>query len=118
MRKNEFKSLFLRVLEEASQEVEIKMGIQISRNFEIRLYGAGSSNLPLDIDAALNLLYISEEQFYRIIDVSIIAIGKDKTQVFVRTSDHKPSSFEKTWNTPHGYGPFKQLIAKDIKLIN
>ena len=118
MSKNEFQSLFLHILEEASQGAEIKMGIQISRNFEIRLYGAGHSNLPLTTDAALNLLYIDEEQFYRVIDVSIIGIGKDKTQVFVRASDHKPSSFEKTWNTPPGYGPFKQLIAKNIILLD
>ena len=114
MTKNEFRSLFFRVLEEVTRETETRLHSEISRIYEIHLYGAGYSDYSLTAEDALNILYIDTEHFYRVIDVCITGINDDLTQVFVRISDHEPSTFERTWNTPPGYGPFKQLIAKEI----
>ena len=66
--------------------------------------------------AAIHDLYLGTDRFYRIIDVAVIEVGKGHTTVFVRASDHKPASFEQTWNDPPGSGPFKQLIADSIKV--
>jgi hypothetical protein len=62
-------------------------------------------------------LYLGEGRFYRIIDVAVIEIAEDYTICFVRASDHAPGTFEQTWNSPAGSGPFKQLIAKEIRVI-
>ncbi|MEZ4864105.1 MAG: hypothetical protein R3C14_22505 [Caldilineaceae bacterium] len=118
MTKNEFYTLFLQVLEQASCEVEDRLNAKISRNFDIHLYGVGYSDYSLDVEKVVDIIYIDSQRFYRVIDVSITGIRDDLTQVFVRVSDHEPSSFDRTWNTPPGYGPFKQLIAKEIKRLN
>ena len=114
MTKDEFHSLFLKVLEESAQAAESKLSTKIPRKFEIQLYGAGYSGVIMDLDSVFNILYLGEQRFYRVIDVAITGWGDTKTRVFVRVSDHQPATFEKTWNTPPGYGPFKKLMASKV----
>lgn len=118
MDKAEFAALFRESLELAAKYAEERLGHEISRNFTIRLYGAGSSGGVFDPEEVINKIYIDQSRFYRIIDLSVVEISKGTTKVFVRVSQHSPGSFEETWNDPPGTGPFKQLFAHEIKMVN
>jgi hypothetical protein len=56
--------------------------------------------------------------FNPIIDVAVIKVSHDEVTVFVRPSGYAPRSFEETWNDPPGSGPFKQLLAGKIELLD
>ena len=60
-------------------------------------------------------LFLSETEFYRIIDLAVVDISPTTTWVWARESGHRPVAFEATWNQPPGSGPFKQLIAEEIR---
>jgi hypothetical protein len=49
------------------------------------------------------------------IPFGLIETTASVTTFFVRISNHEPTSFDQTWNTPNGYGPFKHLLAAQIK---
>jgi hypothetical protein len=70
----------------------------------------------LAVAAAGDALYLGDDRFYRIIDVAVVGVSADTTTVFVWASAHHPGSFNETWNDPPGSGPFKQLIADEIKV--
>lgn len=114
MNKQEFKELFLRALEMAAETAEKMTNRKVSRNFRILLYGADHSGDEMSLDEALEVLYIDENKFYRIVDLSVEKVGKNNTRIFTRISSHEPSRFDLTWNQPEGFGPFKQLIANQI----
>ena len=115
VQKDEFEQLFRQSLEVATTHAEYKLGHPIARHYEILLYGAGHSGDLLSIEAALDALYLSDCQFFAIIDVSVVMICEYRTTVFVRASGHMPVPFQQTWN-PDDKGPFKQLIYPRIKL--
>jgi hypothetical protein len=78
----------------------------------------GLSDLnPLEVNQATDALYLGEDLFYRIIDIAVIEVHSQVTLLFVRASGHAPTVFEHTWNDPPGSGPFKQLLAKTIKVF-
>ena len=110
-----FSALFRQALEMAARTAEAHLGRVIPRRFEIVLYGAGRYGTVLDPDGAVAALYVGPDRFFRIIDVAVTAVAANKSTVFVRASGHEPASFEKTWNDPPGQGPFKQLLAKQIR---
>ena len=119
MDKKEFQKLFEDALEKAAWNAEEKLGCILPRNFVIKLYGPGhSSGTLMSVVSAVDVLYIDDRLFYRVIDVAVIEVSKEKTVVFTRVSGHAPSTFEKTWNDPYGSGPFKQIIAKDINILS
>jgi hypothetical protein len=117
MTKEEFRGLFKDALEAAARNAEEQLGHTVPRSFRILLHGAGHPGDLMDPAAAVDALYLGEELFYRIIDLAVVKVGKHFTTVFVRASGHRPGPFEQTWNTPPGTGPFKQLIAEKIKIV-
>jgi hypothetical protein len=116
MTKQEFRELFEDALELAAVNAEKKLGRGIPRIFEVSLHGAGYPGVLMNPNDALDNLYLGDDLFYRIIDVAVVEVGEASTKVFVRASQHTPAKFEQTWNTPPGSGPFKQLIAEEIKV--
>lgn len=116
MEKNEFKLLFDKALNQAIEQAEKKLGQTVPKKFTIELYGAGVSKVSVDPEVAFDRIYLGPDSFYRIIDLSVIAIKGDKTIIFARISNHKPGKFEQTWNQPQGSGPFKQLLAERIEI--
>ena len=116
MTKCEFRRLFENALEIAAKNAERKLAHKVSRNFQVLLYGGGHSGVLLDPVTASDELYLGEDKFYRIIDIAIVEVNRQGTTVFVRASDHRPGTFEQTWNDPPGSGPFKQLISMKIKI--
>ena len=67
-------------------------------------------------DEALENLYLGPHAFFRIVDVAVLRILKDRCVVFIRVSGHKPAAFAETWNQPEGSGPFKQIDAETIEV--
>ncbi len=118
MDNQEFKKLFLKSLYEAAFHAERRFSRQISRCFEIELHGAGYMGTRITPENAADILFIDNEHFYRVIDVSVIEIHATKTCVFVRVSAHEPGAFAETWNQPLGMGPFKQILAKNVRVFN
>ena len=116
MTKREFFELFGSALGSAAEQAERTLGHSIPRDFTIELHGAGCSGKLLSIADAFDRLFLGEDTFYRIIDVSVIAISPTQTTIFVRPSSHQPSTFDNTWNQPIGSGPFKQIYAEHIRV--
>ena len=117
MIRQEFQQRFEAALEAAVQNAERQMHRTISRQLLIRLYGANHAGDLITVNQAIDALYLGENLFYRIIDLAVIEVSSQITVLFVRVSGHAPSTFEQTWNDPPGSGPFKQLLAKTIKVI-
>lgn len=118
MKKQQFRQLFDLFLEEAAQDAEIVLGCKMPRVFEVLLNGSGYSNYLTTVATACDQLYLGEDKFYRVIDIGVVAVSKEKITIFVRASSHSPTGFENTWNTPMGSGPFKLLgTALHIKLL-
>ena len=111
MNKEGFKRLFSKKVKEALNNARLTKTEPSIIVYE--LHGAGSRGETLLLEELLDKIYIDSEHFFRIIDIGVLASSKDCIKVFVRLSDHKPSSFEETWNNPPGNGPFKILIFHD-----
>jgi hypothetical protein len=112
----EFNKLFHEALQSAVKNAEKQLHKKIPLNLEIILHGAGHSGDIVDPLVAAKELYLGENKFFRIIDVTVFKVSRNKTTMFVRASSHRPSTFNQTWNNPPGSGPFKQLIPMDIKV--
>lgn len=109
MNKNEFKELFIKNVETAILMAENVFSAKIPRDIKIELYGCELSGAIISIEDSINIMFIDEDSFYRIIDIGVKATSKSEYRIFVRISPHPPSIFENTWNTPVGNGPFKVL---------
>jgi hypothetical protein len=116
MNKDDFTSLFLISVRQALAEAQKRISVPFSQEFDIELHGGGVPGKITPLHRVVDIMYLGEELFYVIIDVGVKAIIKRKPIVFVRISDHEPSSFEKTWNTPRGNGPFKVIEAVNIHI--
>jgi hypothetical protein len=104
-----FEALFEAELEKAAQYAEKRGGSSVPRNFIIELHGTGYSKEIFDVETAAMALWIDEDSFWVVIDVSVKEISEDVTKVFVRASGHWPVPFEQTFNYASGTGPFKQI---------
>jgi hypothetical protein len=116
MDKQGFRELFEAALDEAAQNAERKLNREVPRNFVVLLYGLGYNGAPLDLETAVDALYLGEDSFFVIVDLAVMEVNARSTKVFVRPSGHRPVPFEHTWNYKAGTGPFKQLIAEQIKV--
>jgi hypothetical protein len=71
----------------------------------------------MEKDEAFEAVYLGADRFYRIIDVSVIRVSKDVSTVFMCISGHNPGPLNETWNQPPGSGPFKQLLATRVAVV-
>ena len=67
-------------------------------------------------EEVLEVLYLGPATFFRIVDVAVLQVLKDRCIAFMRVSGRRPGSFSDTWNQPEGSGPFKQLESVTIKV--
>jgi hypothetical protein len=75
--KQEFRILFDDALEVAADNAAERIRRPLPRNFEIEMHGLADHSRLLTTDQAFELLYLGQDRFYRIIDISVIAVGKD-----------------------------------------
>ena len=115
MNKKGFQELFTSMLERAAADVEKRFALKVSREFVIELYGLGHSGSEETPSTAIEKVFISSDKYYRIIDLAVRRCLKKQTVIFVRVSDHPPSSYEDTWS-PESFGPFKILEADCAQL--
>ncbi len=117
MTEEEFRLLFERALEIATENAEKQMGWLVPRSFGIEMLGVGPHPKTMKKDDAFEAIYLGPDRFYRIIDVSVFRVSKDVSTVFIRISGHSPGSLNETWNQPPGSGPFKQLLATKVAVV-
>ncbi|MGH7100472.1 MAG: hypothetical protein ACREE4_22885 [Stellaceae bacterium] len=114
MRKRDFRKLFLRALELAAEEADARFGQRVPRSFLVELHAWTSGGKIMSLEGALDEIYLSDNRFYRIIDIAAKNITSDRTIAFVRVSGHPPGPFSQTWD-PANLGPFKQIFAETIE---
>jgi hypothetical protein len=74
----------------------------------VEFHGKPNPERPIAVDEALDLLWLSPDRFYRVVDVAAF-LGEDNPPViFVRPAGFEPSAYEHTWE-PQGLGPFKVM---------
>ena len=117
MNRSDYSALFASVLERAALEAEMHLGETVQRRFEIELHGAYHAGDLMSVEHALSDIYISDDAFYRVIDVAVIGVNHEKTRVFVRVSGHTPGKFEETWHQYQGLGPFNVMKAARIERL-
>ena len=123
MTRDEFRQLFLDVLEEAAVLAEIEHNIEIPRRFEIEMHGLGYNlSYPfeyMNVDTALDALYLDENSFIPLIDVFVKSLSRKReiARVFVRPSPRELTPFQHTWNYKLGKGPFKLMIAMNLRIL-
>jgi len=115
--KDDFRTLFLINVGRSLERAGTIVGAVLPSEFEIELHGGGVSGKITSLNDAINIMYLGERSFYGVIDIGVKSIVRGKPVVFVRISDHRPSSFENTWNTPKGNGPFKVIEPIRIEVI-
>jgi hypothetical protein len=118
MPKDNFKALFDEAIAKAIENAQQQSGRHIRPDVQIILYGAGHSGDLLSRPDALDVLYLGDDKFYRVIDVAVVAVNSQFTRIVMAASGHPPGSFEQTWNDPPGSGPFKQVISKEIHFLD
>ncbi|MBI5930092.1 MAG: hypothetical protein HY862_12345 [Chloroflexi bacterium] len=121
MTKEEFAQLFRHHLDLAVQNAEERYNVSVPRNFVIEYYGKGHFHkvpAEIDVDTAIDALFIDENKFFLIIDLVILEIRNSITRVFVRPSGHPPDVFERTWNDPPGSGPFHHMFHSNFRGID
>ena len=119
MNREAFKHLFETALEKAAQIAETEHHLTVPRDFVIEYPGWGSPPELIDVDMAVELMFTDENSLPRLVDVAITAVSPKRACAFVCVSGYPPvASFEKTYNTPPGSGPFKQIIAFKIAQLS
>ena len=106
---DEFRALFHRVVEEKLEHLRTKTGREISSELKVQLlYGKYAKGTPILVDEALQVLYINEREFWKIIDIIIYKFNIDHTLIIMSLAGGGgPVPFEKTAHMPKGSGPFK-----------
>ena len=115
MTKDEFRDIFLKVLEAAALVAEGKLGHSIPRTFSVELHAPKYPGQTVTAEVAFDAIFLGNDRFYRIIDVAVKEVSSARTLVFMRVSGHQPAEWQKTWNA-EDLGPFKQVVANEIRV--
>jgi hypothetical protein len=114
MDKAAFAALFHEAVETACLIAEEALGRTLNRDVIIKAYVPGLDGREVEPQAFLDAAYISDEIFYRLIDLSVIKVVGSTPVLFARVSGHTPGSLSRCWNGENG--PFKQLGAGTITI--
>jgi hypothetical protein len=120
MQRESFFKLFETALHTAATNTERAFSVQVPRNFRIELFNASYRGLLVNMDTAVNGLYISTTQFYPIIDISIKEVNNDEhiCTASARVGEGILVPFEHTFNYANGMGPFKQVLPYQLKVVS
>ena len=118
MDQESFKNTFLGVVADAIAGAQQLSARQLPPKFEIELHGGGIGGQIVTLDDALDRMFVSESLYFAIIDVGLKKVERDRCIIFVRISGHSPVSFQETWNTPTGNGPFKVITPTKVNFVD
>jgi hypothetical protein len=113
MTKADFRGLFLSALEAAAKNADKSIGRIVPRSFVVELHSPKIEGHIVNVDEALDHLYLGDGHFFRIVDVAIKEVRPEVSVAFVRVSGHAAVKFNETWNPADG-GPFKQIATSTI----
>lgn len=117
MTAREFGELFRQSLCRAADAAAAHLGRPIPHTFGILRGSPGPEARRISVHEASSELWLSEDRFYRVIDLAVTEVSPSIAWIWVRESGHAPSAFDATWNDPPGSGPFKVLIADTVRDI-
>ncbi len=117
MLKQEFEALLRSQLEVAACRADEQLRRPVPRRFGILRGTPKREGRRITVEQAVDELYVSDNAFFAIIDLAVVEVASDTTWVWARESGHTPCASESTWNQPVGAGPFKQLIATEIRVV-
>lgn len=116
MNKEAFKALFNQALLKAATKAESQWQLSLPRSFMFDLNAFGYSGPLLTFEQTVDRIFISEDKFYRVIDVAITGVHPEYAVVFIRVSGHSPSSFSDTQN-PKELGPFNVMVSGKLEKL-
>lgn len=80
----------------------------VGREPVVEFQGRPNPPLPISVSEALDLLWLSSDRFYLVVDVMAF-VGEDSPPIlFVRPSGHPPGAYSETWD-PSDLGPFRGI---------
>lgn len=115
--KEHLTELFHRALVAAADKAESKAKITLPRTFMINLQAFGNTADLLTCDQAIDQIYLGCDNFYKVIDVAIIAYRAAYSVAFVRVSGHPPGAFTETI-APEEFGPFNVLVSEKLDKLS
>ncbi|MEW6598235.1 MAG: hypothetical protein AB1429_12150 [Pseudomonadota bacterium] len=105
MDKNRFKDF----LYEAAHQALLQAGLEADESEPLVEYHGQSNPAQLiTLSSAAELLWLSPDRIYFIIDVGAYLRNDGRVVIFIRPSGHEPRPFANTWN-PDELGPFKVI---------
>jgi hypothetical protein len=111
--REQFAGLFARELERAVRVVEMSLGHPVGRPIRVRL-GSPNTN-PTPPDQAVDALYLGPNRFFRAIELAVVELGPNYTDVMASPSGHAPGPFSRTASYANGGGPFTHALAQEIR---
>jgi hypothetical protein len=105
MIKSDYELLFQEAVHRALQEADL---FPVSSEPLVEFHGRPNPQGRITLAQALDLLWLSSDRHYRVIDVAAFS-GEDKPPIiFVRPAGFEPGPFSDTWD-PADLGPFKVM---------
>jgi hypothetical protein len=105
------KSSFAILFESAVQRTLERVDASSTRkDLLVEFHGISNPQELIPTSKAVDLLWISPDRFYFIVDVGVVLDGKGPARIFVRPSGHEPVPFSSTLD-PAKLGPFKAIGA-------
>lgn len=117
MTKEMFKDLFRKALLIAAEKGEAQAKINLPRAFMIDLQAFDYSGPLMTVDQAVDRIYLTEDKFFKIIDIAVTGVHPQYAIAFVRVSGHAPGLFSDTFN-PNELGPFNIMTSKQIDKLD
>ncbi len=107
MELSDFQDLFEVVVEAAIEDTKKRERAKFAvESHRVHLHLHGRSEWA-SLREAAEMLWISEEEFFWLIDVGVMRVERGCVHLFVRVSGHPPDAWERTWASADGWGPFK-----------
>jgi hypothetical protein len=74
VKRDDFEALFRRKLEEAAQNADAQLGVEVPRHFGILRESPKADGRRISVEEAVSELFISDVAFYRIIDLAVVEV--------------------------------------------
>jgi hypothetical protein len=83
------------------------------REIEVCLQSLNAA--PISLAQAASRIYAGDGRFPKIVNVGLFAIGDHTLRYSVVVSGFPYGTWQDTWNTPEGWGPFHQIVYNEIR---
>jgi hypothetical protein len=105
MDKSEYRLLFEKAVARSLREAGLTAS---SCEPVVKFFGTPNPRHTITMDQALDLLWLSPDRYFFIVDVGAFPGDERPPVIFVRPSGHEPRQFSDTWQ-PDDLGPFKLI---------